>query len=69
MREIISSFFTTDILTTVISVFGGIFIASLTYYLTKQKEREAEWQKEKLNFYVEFVSSITDTLECGHTLE
>ena len=69
MKEIITNIFTTEIPTTIISIIGGIFIASLTYYLTKKKEREAEWQKEKLTFSVEFISSITDNLECGSTLE
>ncbi|MFA5737164.1 MAG: hypothetical protein WCX70_01105 [Candidatus Paceibacterota bacterium] len=69
MKEIIENIFTTEFFTTLLSVLGGVFIASLTYYLSKKKEREADWQKEKLNFYIEFISSITDNLKCGSTAE
>lgn len=68
MKEIIKVF-STDLLATIISVLGSIIIVALTYYFTKKKERETEWQKEKLNFYIEFISSLTDNLDCGSTLE
>jgi hypothetical protein len=59
--------FTTETISKLLPVIGSILIASLTYYLTKGKEREAELRKEKLNFYIEFISSLTDNLECGDT--
>ena len=49
----------TQIITTIISVLWWVLIASLTYYLTKIKEKEAEWRKEKLRFYIEFTESLS----------
>jgi len=37
--------------------------------LTKKKERDAALRKEKLNFYIEFISSLTDNLECKNNLD
>jgi len=56
--------FTTETISKLLPIIGSILIASLTYYLTKGKEREAELRKEKLNFYIEFIASLTDNLEC-----
>ena len=48
------------IITSIISILSAIIIVSLTYIFTKSKEREAEWRKEKLNFYIEFIKSISE---------
>ncbi|HSH86432.1 MAG TPA: hypothetical protein VK958_04185 [Methylophilus sp.] len=38
-----------------LTIVGGLFIAAATYWFTKQKEREAEWRREKLAYYKTFV--------------
>ena len=44
----------------------GIFIG---YLLTRSRERESEWRKEKLKFYVDFIKSISDITEDTITKE
>lgn len=39
------------------------------YVLTKSAEREAEWRKEKLAYYKEFVSSVSGTIANEYSLE
>ncbi len=46
------------ILIAVISAVAGIFASALTFFLTKKKEREAEWRKQKLESYKELLSAM-----------
>jgi hypothetical protein len=51
---------------TIATLFASITtvaVASLTYWLTKQKEREAQLRTEKLEHYKAFVVSLTGILE------
>lgn len=48
-----------DIVTAVIAASGAIVLAGATYWLTKQREREAELRKEKLEHYKEFAVSLS----------
>ena len=50
------------LLTSVISAAAAFLIAVAGYVFTKQKEREAEWRKEKLAYYKEFVDSLSGTI-------
>ena len=46
------------VIATLISAMAAIIAASVTVYLTKQKERQAEWRAKKLVYYEElFVAS------------
>jgi proline dehydrogenase len=54
----------TTIIATLITAFGGIMVAALTFYLSKRHETKAEWQKQKLNHYKVLISSISDL--AGH---
>lgn len=47
------------VLVAVISAAAGIFASALTFFLTKRKEREAEWRKQKLESYKELVSALS----------
>ncbi len=47
-----------NIVVAIISASAAIVIASITYYTTKQREREAEWRKEKLAHYKEYFSAL-----------
>jgi hypothetical protein len=55
--------------TTVISAAGALLIAVAGYVFTKRAEREAEWRKEKLAYYKEFVSSLSGTIAGESTAE
>jgi len=53
------------------SAIAGIIAASLTVFLTKKKEREAEWRSKKLAYYEEFFAAVSgivgDTVpDTGH---
>lgn len=48
----------TPIIVAVISAAAALLASALTFYLTKQKEREAEWRKQKLDHYKEFMAAL-----------
>jgi len=50
----------TTIIATLITVFGSIMVAALTFYFTKKHEIKVEWQKQKLNHYKVLISSLSD---------
>lgn len=49
----------TSLLVAIISASAGIFASALTFFLTKRKEREAEWRKQKLESYKELLSALS----------
>ncbi|QNM98203.1 hypothetical protein [Chitinimonas koreensis] len=51
------------ILVAVISASAGIIISALTFFLTKWKEREAEWRKQKLESYKELISALSGIVD------
>ena len=51
-----------EITVALISVFGGIALASASYWLTKKHEREADLRKQKLEHYKEFVYSLSGVI-------
>ncbi|MBB3212673.1 hypothetical protein FHW67_001956 [Herbaspirillum sp. Sphag1AN] len=46
------------ILVSIISASASIAVAGLTFFLTKRKEREADWKKQKLEHYREFLEAL-----------
>jgi hypothetical protein len=60
---------TDPLATSLISAAGALVVAVAGYVLTKRAEREAEWRKEKLAYYKEFVSSISGTIANESTAE
>ena len=46
-----------------IGLMGSLVAAAVTYWFTKQREREAEWRKEKLAYYKAFVESFSGIVE------
>lgn len=50
----------TAIIVAFISAATGIIASALTFFLTKKKEREAEWRKQKLDHYKELVAALND---------
>jgi hypothetical protein len=49
----------TPILVAIIAGAASIVAAAFTFYLTKQKERETEWRKQKLEHYKEFMQALS----------
>jgi hypothetical protein len=60
---------TSTIVTALISIFGAVVAAAASYWFTKQREREAEWRKEKLVHYKAFVESLSGIIEGESTSE
>ena len=54
---------TATILTTLLTGLIGIFLAGITYWFTKKRERDAELRKVKLEYYKEFVLSLSGIME------
>ena len=49
--------------TSLFGLIGSSLIAALTYWLTKRREREAEWRKDKLAYYKAFIESMSGIVE------
>jgi hypothetical protein len=45
-----------------ISSLAAIAVAAITYYTTKQREREAEWRKEKLAHYKDYFTTLAGSV-------
>ncbi|HEX3144451.1 MAG TPA: hypothetical protein VHQ64_10815 [Pyrinomonadaceae bacterium] len=45
-----------------ISSLTAILVAAFTYYTTKQREREAEWRREKLTHYKDYFAVLAETI-------
>lgn len=58
-----------EIFTALITACGGILLAGATYWFTKKREREADWRKEKLEHYKEFVASLSGVISGETTPE
>lgn len=50
------------ILVSAISAAASIAVAAITFFLTKRKEREAEWRKQKLEHYRNFLEALSGTV-------
>ncbi|MEN3809896.1 hypothetical protein ABH309_18535 [Chromobacterium piscinae] len=57
------------ILVAVISSAASIVVAAVAFFLTKRKEREAEWKKQKLEHYREFMDALSGTVGSDSTSE
>ena len=51
-----------NIVVSIIAASTSIIVAAITYWTTKSREREAEWRKEKLIHYKEYISSLSGIL-------
>lgn len=64
---------TSDVISTLVTASGSaivaIIIAAMTYWLTKQRERDAELRKEKLEHYKDFVASLNGVVSGEYTVE
>jgi hypothetical protein len=49
----------TPIVVAVISAAALVFVPAISFYLTKKKDREADWRKYKFDQYKEFTASLS----------
>ena len=59
----------TAIVVSVIAAASGVIVPAVSFYLTKKKEREADWRKYKFEQYKEFLLSMSGTLGADPTPE
>lgn len=59
----------TEIVVAIIAASASIFGAAVTFYLTKQKDREAEWRKQKLEHYKELLLAMSGIVGTDATPE
>ncbi|GAB1261814.1 hypothetical protein [Aurantivibrio plasticivorans] len=52
----------TNILVAIISGSVAIIVAAFSYWSAKEREREAEWRKEKLGHYKEFITALASSV-------
>ena len=48
---------------------GGVAATLIQHLLDRRKEREAEWRRSKLDFYIEFIEALSGILEGEKTKE
>lgn len=59
----------TTILVAIITAGAGIIASALSFFLTKQKEREVDSRKQKLDSYTELLSALSGLVGNMPTLE
>jgi hypothetical protein len=58
-----------DIATALVAASGAIVLAGASYWFTKQRERDAELRREKLEHYKDFVASLSGIIAGESTPE
>lgn len=59
----------TSVVVSVIAAASSVVVAAVSFYLTKKKEREADWRKYKYEQYKEFMVSISGIVAGDSTPE
>ena len=57
----------TSVVVSVISAASGVIVVAVSFYLTKRKEREADWRKYKFEQYKEFMVLMGGSLGINST--
>lgn len=57
------------ILVAIISSAASVVVAAVTFSLTKRRERDAEWRKQKLEHYREFLDALSGIVGSDTTRE
>ena len=57
----------TPLTVAIISAAAAIVVPAISFYLTKSKERQADWQRYKFDLYKELVQSLSG--DCGNGLK
>jgi hypothetical protein len=59
----------TSVTVAIISAAAAIVVPAVSFYLTKRKERQADWQRYKLEIYKELVQSFGGIVATDSTPE
>lgn len=59
----------TAVIVAAISAASAVIVAAVSFYLTKSKEREADWRKYKFEQYKEFLRSLSRITGQDHRIE
>lgn len=59
----------TPVVVAVISAAAAILVSAFSFYLTKSKERQADWQRYKFEMYKDFVQSLSGIVGTDSTPE
>lgn len=59
----------TPIVVAIITSAASLLVAAVTFFLTKRKERQAEWRKQKLEHYREFLDALSGVVGSDATSE
>jgi hypothetical protein len=59
----------TSVVVSVIAAASGVIVAAISFFLTKKREREADWRKYKYEQYKEFMVSISGIVSGDATSE
>ncbi|HEX6368488.1 MAG TPA: hypothetical protein VF006_06140 [Longimicrobium sp.] len=57
------------VIAALIAAASAVFVAALTYFLTKRREHETEWRQFKLEYYRENVLALSEITEKSITAE
>jgi len=59
----------TTVVVSVIAAASSVIVTAVSFYLTKKKEREADWRKYKYEQYKELLISMSEVTGINPTLE
>lgn len=59
----------TPVTVAIISAAAAVLVSSISFYLTKSKERQADWQRYKFELYKELVQSLSGIVGTDSTPE
>jgi hypothetical protein len=69
MQFVVEMAMAADVVTALIAASGAILVAGSSYWFTKQRERDAELRKEKLEHYKDFAASLSGVISGEATEE
>ena len=59
----------TPVVVAIISASAAVLVSALSFYLTKSKERQADWQRYKFELYKELLQSLSGIVGTDSTPE
>lgn len=59
----------TPIIVSAIAAVSSVMVAAISFYLTKEKDREADWRKYKFDQYKEFLDSMAGGLRSSSNMD
>ena len=59
----------TQVVVSVIAAASGVIVAAVSFYLTKARDREADWRKYKFEQYKEFLATLSGIADSVSTFD